>query len=155
MDTLRREREELVAACRRLAEQGLVRGSAGNVSVRAGERVAITPTGGRLGELAAADVPVVDLSGRVVAGRLAPTSELELHLGVYARYGAGAVAHTHAPVATALSCVLDELPCVHYEMVALGGTVRVAPYATFGTPKLAAAVLEALEERAAALLSNH
>ena len=72
---------------------------------------------------------VVDLEGRVVAGDLEPTSELDLHLGVYRRHGAGAVVHTHAPMATALSCVLDELPCVHYQMLLLGGTVRVAPYA--------------------------
>ena len=63
--------------------------------------------------------------------------------------------HTHAPMATALSCVLDELPCVHYEMLLLGGTVRVAPYLTFGTPELADAVLDALDGRTAALMANH
>ena len=88
-------------------------------------------------------------------GGLAPTSEVDLHLGVYARYGAGAVVHTHAPVATALSCVLDELPCVHYEMLLLGGTVRVAPYRTFGSPELAETVLDALEGRTAAMMANH
>ena len=51
--------------------------------------------------------------------------------------------------------MLDELPCVHYEMLLLGGTVRVAPYATFGTPELARSVLEALEGRTAALMANH
>jgi L-fuculose-phosphate aldolase len=101
-------------------------------------------------------VTVVDLDGRVAGdGMLAPTSELDLHLGVYRRYDAGAVVHTHAPMATALGCVLDELPCVHYEMLQLGGTVRVAPYVTFGTPELAAAVLDALEGRTAALMANH
>ena len=148
-------REEVAATARRLAAGGLVHGTAGNVSAREGERVAITPTGGVLAELAAADITVVDLEGRVAGGELAPTSEADLHLGVYARYGAGAVVHTHAPVATALSCVLDELPCVHYEMLLLGGTVRVAPYATFGTPELAAGALDALEGRTAALLANH
>ena len=69
--------------------------------------------------------------------------------------GAGAVVHTHAPVATALSLVLDELPLVHYEMLLLGGAVRVAPYATFGTPELAASVVEALDGKTAALLANH
>jgi L-fuculose-phosphate aldolase len=54
-----------------------------------------------------------------------------------------------------VSCVLDELPCVHYEMLLLGGPVRVAPYATFGTPELAAGVVEALADRAAALMANH
>jgi L-fuculose-phosphate aldolase len=100
-------------------------------------------------------VTVVDLEGAVVAGDLEPTSELDLHLGVYRRYEAGAVVHTHAPMATALSCVLEELPCVHYQMLLLGGSVPVAPYETFGTPELAAAVLDALEGRTAALMANH
>jgi L-fuculose-phosphate aldolase len=149
------ERERVAAACRGLAEAGLVRGTAGNVSVRAGDGVAITPTGATLDTIDAAEVTVIDLEGRVLAGDLAPTSELDLHLGVYSRYGAGAVVHTHAPVATALSCVLDELPCVHYEMLLLGGPVRVAPYETFATPELAAAAVKALEGRTAALLANH
>jgi L-fuculose-phosphate aldolase len=74
---------------------------------------------------------------------------------VYERFGAGAVVHTHAPIATALSCVIDELPCVHYQMLLLGGTVRVAPYRTFGTPELADVTLGALEGRTAALMANH
>lgn len=149
------EREQVAAAARRLASQGLVTGSSGNVSLRAGEHLAVTPTGAALAELKASQVTVVDLDGVVVDGDLAPTSELGLHLGVVERYGAGAVVHTHAPVATALSCVVDEVPCVHYEMLLLGGTVRVAPYATFGSPELAAAVLDALEGRTAALMANH
>src|SRR4051812_20887158 len=102
-------REEVAAAARGLAADGLVRGTAGNVSARDGDRVAITPTGGVLADLRGADVTVVDLEeGTVVAGELAPTSEADLHLGVLRRYGAGAVVHTHAPIATALSCVLEE-----------------------------------------------
>jgi L-fuculose-phosphate aldolase len=98
----------------------------------------------------------VDMEGNLVGGDLEPTSELGLHLGIYERYEAGAVVHTHAPMATALSCVLDEeLPCVHYGMLLLGGTVPVARYETFGTPELAAAVLEALEGKSAALMANH
>jgi L-fuculose-phosphate aldolase len=151
----RSEREQVASACLHLAATGLVHRTAGNVSVRAGERVAITPTGADLATLAAADVTVIDLAGRVIEGDLAPTSELDLHLAVYERYGAGAVVHTHAPVSTALSCVLDELPCVHYEMLMIGGSVRVAPYETFATPELAAAAVEALEGRTAALLANH
>jgi L-fuculose-phosphate aldolase len=147
--------QRVAAAARRLAEEGLVLGTAGNVSARAGDRVAVTPTGADLAQLAPEQVTLVDLEGRVVGGELEPTSELGLHLGVYRRFDAGAVVHTHAPMATALSCVLDELPCVHYQMLPLGGTVRVAPYATFGTPELAESVLGALEGRSAALMSNH
>jgi len=147
-------REQVAAASRRLAEERLVHGGAGNVSVRAGERLAVTPTGCALRDVRAADVTVVDLEGRLVGGR-PPTSEIGMHLGVYRTRDAGAVVHCHAPIATALSVVLDELPPVHYELTLLGGPIRVAPYATFGTPELAAHVLAALEDRSAALMANH
>jgi L-fuculose-phosphate aldolase len=150
-----RERAQLAAACRRLAVAGLVHGTAGNLSVRHGDVIAITPTGAQLESLEAADVTLIDATGEVVGGGLRPTSELDLHLAVYERYGAGAVVHTHAPMSTAVSCVLEELPCVHYEMVLLGGSVRVAPYTTFATPELAAAAVDALQGRTAALLANH
>lgn len=151
-------RAAVAAASRRLAEAGLLVGTAGNVSARVGDLVAITATGVRLGACSPDDVTVVDLDGAVVEGTLAPTSELSLHLGVYADGPAeqqGAVVHTHAPFATALACVLDALPVLHYQQLALGGEVRVAPYATFGTPELAAAVRTALAGRSAALLANH
>jgi L-fuculose-phosphate aldolase len=152
---LERERSRVAAAARRLAAEGLVVGTAGNVSERAGDLVAITPTGAALRELTAGHVAVVDTSGKHVDGELAATSELDLHLGIYERYAAGGVVHTHAPMATALSCVLDELPVVHYQLLALGGPVRVAPYRTFGTPELAEATLDALDGRLAALMANH
>jgi L-fuculose-phosphate aldolase len=148
-------RADVASAAHRLARAGLVLGTAGNVSARCGELVAITPTGAVLAELRADEVTVIDLDGDHVEGELAPTSELELHLGVYERYDAGAVVHTHAPIATALSCVLDEVPALHYQMLALGGSVRVAPFRTFGSPELAEVTLEALEGRAAALMANH
>jgi len=152
---LEREKQRVATAARRLASEGLVLGSAGNVSERADELVAVTPTGAVLERVAAEDVVVVDLDGTQIEGDLAPTSELGLHLGAYRRFGAGAVVHAHAPVATALGCVLDELPVIHYQMLALGGSIRVAPYATFGSPELAQLTLDALDGRAAALMSNH
>ncbi|HET9104976.1 MAG TPA: class II aldolase/adducin family protein [Solirubrobacteraceae bacterium] len=152
---LHAERERVAAAARRLAAAGLVAGTAGNVSERAGELVAVTPTGAELAGLSAEQITVVDLEGRPVEGRLEPTSELDLHLGVYRRYGSAAVVHTHAPAATAVACVATELPAIHYQVLALGGPVRVAPYATFGSAELAAGVLEALEGRTAALMASH
>jgi L-fuculose-phosphate aldolase len=152
---LEAEKQAVAAAARRLAAEGLVLGSAGNISVRRDGLIAVTPTGAILGDARAADVVIVDAGGRPVDGALAPTSELPLHLGAYARCGAGAVVHTHAPVATAVACVLDELPMIHYQMAALGGPVRVAPYATFGTPELAQVTIDALVGRSAALMSNH
>jgi L-fuculose-phosphate aldolase len=153
--TLEDERRAVAAAARRLAAEGLVLGTSGNVSARAGELVAVTPTGAVLAALEPDQVVVVDLEGQAVSGDYAPTSELELHLGAYRRYGAGAVVHAHSPVSTALACVLDELPLIHYQMLALGGPIRVAPYVTFGTPELARLTLDALEGRAAALMANH
>jgi L-fuculose-phosphate aldolase len=153
---LEAERLAIARACRQLAAEGLVIDTAGNVSAAVeGDLIAITPTGAVLAELRPSDVAIVDRTGALVDGPFAPTSELDLHLGIYARHGAGAVVHTHAPMATALSCVLDELPCVHYSMLLLGGTVPVAPYETFGTPELADAVVESLVGHTAALMANH
>jgi L-fuculose-phosphate aldolase len=148
-------REQVAAAARRLADHGLLVGTAGNVSARDGDRIAVTGTGVVLGACTADDVTVVSADGGVVEGALVPTSELELHLGIYADTGAAAVVHTHAPCSTAVACVLDELPVIHYQQLLLGGAVRVAPYATFGTPELAAGVRSALEGRQAALMANH
>ena len=153
--TLDATREAVAAAARRLAAEGLVLGTAGNVSARAGDLVAVSPTGAVLAELEPEQVVVVDLHGKTVHGEFAPTSEIDLHLGAYHRHKAGAVVHAHSPVGTALACVLDELPLIHYQMLALGGPIRVAPYATFGTPELAELTLDALEGRAAALMANH
>jgi L-fuculose-phosphate aldolase len=155
MSTPASTREAVAAAARHLAAAGLVHRTSGNVSARCGEALAVTPTGGVLSELQAEDIVVVDLEGSLLEGDSAPTSEIGLHLGVYDAYDAGAVVHTHAPAATAVSCVFEELPAIHYEMLALGGAIRVAPYTTFGTPELAASAVAALEGRTAALLANH
>jgi L-fuculose-phosphate aldolase len=148
-------REAVVAAASRLAAEKLVIGTAGNVSARAGETVAITPTGAVLERLTADQVALVDLDGNQIGGDLQPSSELAIHLGVYRRYAAGGVVHTHAPMGTALACAIDELPVVHYHMLMLGGAIRVAQYETFGTPELAEATVEALRDRTAALMANH
>jgi L-fuculose-phosphate aldolase len=148
-------RAAVAAASRRLAQEDLVLGTAGNVSARSGEFVAVTPSSVKLRTLEPEEVAIVDLTGDQVSGPLAPTSELELHLGIHAERGDGAVVHTHAPLATALSITLDELPVVHYQMLLFGGSVRVAPYATFGSPDLAAGVHRALQGRTAALMANH
>lgn len=149
-------RDEVAAACRSLAAEGLLVGTAGNVSMRVRDLVAITATGVVLADCQAHDVVLVDHDGTLVDGGLRPTSELDLHLGVYAdRPDVTAVVHTHAPWATAAACVLDELPVLHYQQLLLGGAVRVAAYATFGSPELALSVRGALEGRQAALMANH
>jgi L-fuculose-phosphate aldolase len=149
------ERAHIVAAGRRLAAGGLVIGTAGNLSVRVGDHLVVTGSGTDLGELTAARLTVVDLSGTVLDGDLAPTSELPLHLAIYRATDAAAIAHAHSPSSIAVGATHDVLPPVHYATVPLGGVVRVAEYATFGTPELAANVLAALAGRSAALMRNH
>jgi L-fuculose-phosphate aldolase len=151
---LDRERELVAASARRLAELGLTLGTAGNVSLRAEDRLLVTPTGAVLERVRTDEISVVDLDGRPVHGP-PPTSELALHVGAHRRFDPGAVVHSHAPVATALASVLDELPAIHYQMVELGGSVRVARYATFGTRELAEVTLDAMDGRTAVLMSNH
>lgn len=155
MNAHRAARELIADAAHGMAARGLVVGEAGNISVRVGDDILVTATNARFDTLTAEQVLVVDPAGNRMHGDLEPTSELALHLGVYQRFDASAVVHTHAPMATAVGLVLDELPCVHYYMLKLGGGVRVAPYATWGTPELAEHVLTALEGRSAALMANH
>jgi L-fuculose-phosphate aldolase len=98
--TLDAAREAVAAAAQRLAAQGLVLGTAGNLSARVGDLVAVTPTGAVLAELDPDAVVIVDRDGQTVHGDFAPTSEIALHLGAYARNDAGAVVHAHSPVGT-------------------------------------------------------
>jgi L-fuculose-phosphate aldolase len=154
-DAIERAWEDLVATARRTAAEGLVVGTSGNVSARVGGLVLVTPSGVPYDRLTSADAVAVDLDGNQLLGELAPTSELPLHLEVYRNTNAGAVVHTHAVHATAVSTLVPELPPIHYMAAALGGTVRVARYALYGTDELAANMLHALRERTACLLQNH
>jgi len=149
------EREAVASASRYLAGKGLVIGTAGNISARQGDLIAVTPTGSDLGTVTAEMITVIDLGGMVVDGDLAPTSEVPLHTGIYAATNALAVTHAHAMASTALSCCHDELPALHYSCLELGGTPRTAAYATFGSQELADNVIEALKGRNAAMMQNH
>src|SRR6266581_1363622 len=122
----REDREQLVSHSIRLLEDGLAVGSAGNMSVRAGDEVLITPSGIAYREMRAADICAVGLDGTVLGAPAEPSSETPMHLAVYAATQAGAVVHTHSPEVIALSAVCDELPAIHYAIVGLGGPVRVA-----------------------------
>jgi L-fuculose-phosphate aldolase len=148
-------REQLVSYSVRLLDDGLAVGSAGNMSVRAGDEVLITPSGIAYREMGTADICAVALDGTVLSAPAEPSSETPMHLAVYAATQAGAVVHTHSPEVIALSAVSDELPAIHYAITGLGGPVRVAGYTRFGSGGLARAAVAALEGRRAAILQNH
>lgn len=152
---LEREREIVVRHAQRLAPDGLAVGTAGNVSARAGDLVAITPSAVPYDELHPGLVCVVGLDGIAVDAPAPPSTELPMHLAAYRATGAGAVVHTHSPYATVLSTVVEELPAIHYLIATLGGPVRVAPYADPGSDALADALTAALDARTGAILGNH
>jgi L-fuculose-phosphate aldolase len=152
---LAEEREAVARASRHLAKEGLVIGTAGNISARKGDLVAVTPTGSDLGTVTAEMVTVINFQGEIVEGDLAPTSEVPLHTGIYLATNALAITHAHAMASTALSCTHDELPALHYSCLGLGGSPRTAAYATFGSDQLAENVIKALEGRNAAMMQNH
>jgi L-fuculose-phosphate aldolase len=150
------ERGAIAEVCQRMVADRLVVGTAGNVSSRDGEIVAVTPTGVPYASLCPEDVGLHALDGTPVDARLKPTSELPLHLAIYAaRPDVGAVVHTHSTAATALSCLVTQIPAVHYYVGLFGGSPRVAPYVEYGTDALAAGAVNALEDRTACLLGNH
>lgn len=149
------ERHEIVQYCRHFQADGLTAGTAGNISIRRGDQVAITP--GHVGYEAMdpTSICVVDLEGHLLTQQHVPSSELPMHLTVYRHTNAGAIVHTHSMFATVLSATVSELPAVHYAIATLGGPVRVADYATFGSKDLARNVLRSLSGRSAAILKNH
>jgi len=154
-------RAAIVEACRWLVEAGLVQGTSGNVSVRAGERMLITPSGVPYERMEPEDVVAVELEGdgssfRARGGNV-PSSEWRFHFDILrSRPEVGAVVHTHSPYATAFAICRKALVATHYMIAAAGGpTIRVAEYATFGTQELSDAALAALEGRSACLLANH
>jgi L-fuculose-phosphate aldolase len=149
------ERVQLVEFCLRMQADQLTVGTSGNLSVRSGDHIAITPSGVVYDHLNPESICVIDLDGNKVEDGLDPSSEVPMHTSVYRGTDAGAVVHTHPLYCTALSVVLDEVPPVHYMIALLGGPVRVARYARFGSDELAENSMRAMEGRFGALMQNH
>jgi L-fuculose-phosphate aldolase len=149
-------RAEVAKTALELLTTGLIVNTSGNVSVRVGEHVVITPSDRDYKSLVPHDIAVIDLNGTVVDGEMLPSSESPLHLSVYnSNPDVKAIVHAHSIYATAVSTVLDELPTIHYQMADLGGAVPVAPYRTFGTDELAEVTSQALLGRSAVIMKNH
>ncbi|HEX7462737.1 MAG TPA: class II aldolase/adducin family protein [Dermatophilaceae bacterium] len=152
---MHKERELIIEYGRRMLTDGLTVGTSGNISVRVGENIAITPSGVEYEALAPEDISVITLDGDHVDGPDNPSSEVPMHTVVYQNTDALAVVHTHPVYATVLGTLVDEIPPIHYMLALLGGPVRVAPYAQFGTQELARRCSEAMKDRYGVLLRNH
>ncbi len=129
----------------------------GNLSVRRGDRFAVTPTGVPYDEFDKKDVPVLNLEGEKIEGEMEPTSEVPMHTHIYSSLEAGAIVHAHSTYATTLAVLGKPLEPVHYMIVPMGDRVPVADYATYGTEELAENILSAMKEAnsSACLISNH
>jgi L-fuculose-phosphate aldolase len=158
---VREARGEVVRIARLVGAHGLAVGTSGNVGVRLEDgRIAITPSTMAYDELTVEDIVIVTADGSPSEGRRRPSSELPLHLAVFAaRPDVGAIVHTHSPFATAFSTARREIPAVHYVLAPLVAPghdrLRVAPYATFGTEELAEGAASTLADDNACLLANH
>ena len=148
-------KQDVITYGRRAIKDGLIVGTAGNFSVRIGDVMVITASGVAYNRMRTDQVCVVGVSDGALRSGTRPSSETPMHLATYRAFDGGAVVHTHSPFVVALSCVLDILPAVHYAMARLGGPVRVAPYARFGSDDLASVAIEGLEDRTAVILRNH
>jgi L-fuculose-phosphate aldolase len=151
-------RSEIVRVCRRLYERGLIAGGEGNVSARLTDQtILITPAGASKIDVSEADLVLVDPTGRPVAGSGRASSELGMHLRIYQRRrDVRAVVHAHPPFATAFAVAGEDLMApVLPEIVVLIGGVPLVPYATPGSPALAAAIEPFLPLHDAFLMANH
>lgn len=148
---------EVIGACQRMNALGLNQGTSGNISLRLDEgHFLITPSGKPYEAMRPEDVPVMDYSGHWF-GPYRPSVEWRFHRDILkARGEINVVLHTHSLFSTVLACLRERIPAFHYMVgVAGGDDIRCAEYATFGTQKLSANALKALEERNACLLANH
>ena len=150
---------DMVLSCQALERSGLNRGASGNLSVRSGADMLITPSAVAYpvitAEMMARMSLVSDEDG--FEGPKKPSSEWRFHRDILkARPDVNAVVHTHAPFCTILSIARKPIPAVHYMMAAFGGPdVRVAEYARYGTAALSEHVIRAMEGRNGCLMANH
>ncbi len=155
---LTKTKDQLLHFGREMIARGLTTGSGGNLSVylRKEDRILITPSAVAYADMKPDDIVVCDPQGEMVHGTRRPSSELGFHLALYHhREEIGAVVHTHSVYATTLACMHREIPAVHYLVGFAGYKVPLAPYATFGTPALARAIVDTIGQSNALLMANH
>jgi L-fuculose-phosphate aldolase len=152
-------RAEIAAVCRRLYERGLIAGQDGNVSARLGDSLLVTPAGLSKVDVTPDSILTVALDGKLLGGdpSLRPSSELGMHLRIYARRpDVRAVVHAHPPVATGFGVAGEDLLAgVLPEIIFLTGGAPLVPYASPGTPAVGDALEPYLEKYDAWLLANH
>ena len=155
---MEKERLQLIEYGKKLVQAGLTKGTGGNLSIfdRKTGNVAITPSGIDFFEIQPEDIVIIDVDGNIIEGNRVPSSEWVMHVMPYKyRDDIDAVIHAHTMYATVMACLREDLPATHYMIAVAGENVRVAEYATYGTPELAQNAFEAMKDRKAVILANH
>jgi len=149
-------RQSIVHASRRMQPLGLSHGTSGNISVRHGDGLLITPSGVSYDTMSDGDIVSMGFDGSW-QGELAPSTEWRFHRDILqSRKEINAVVHGHPLHATSLAICGRDIPAVHYMIAAAGGArIRCAKYATFGTQALSQNVLDAMRGRNCCLMANH
>ena len=151
-------RREIVTVCRRLWERGLIAGPDGNVSVRLADgSILVTPAGMAKVDVGADDLVEVDLQGHHLHGTRRASSELAVHLRIYARRpDVGAIVHAHPPVATGFAVAGEGFASgILPEVIFLLGRVPLVPYEMPGTEALARQFDPFIATHDAFLMANH
>jgi L-fuculose-phosphate aldolase len=152
----REKRQSIIDACLRMNVLGINQGTSGNISLRHGDGMLITPTSTPYEAMKPEQIVYMHLDGNHDPAQR-PSSEWRFHRDILkARPEVEAIVHTHPPYSTMLAIMGMEIPAVHYMVAVAGGdTIRCAPYATFGTQELSEHAVRALEGRLACLLEHH
>lgn len=158
MGDLAQTRAAIIEACVAMEARGITHGTSGNVSVRAGDGLLITPSAVPYAQMTPEMICYVPLVGEPVENNgQKPSTEWRFHQEILRnRADLNAVVHAHPAYATAVSCQRRGIPAVHYMVAAFGGAqVPVTGYALFGSAELATMVGAVMRERAGCLLANH
>ena len=155
---LQEAKKSVCEAGKKLLQEGLVKGTWGNISLRFDKNIMIiTPSGLDYENLTADDMVVVNYHTYEYEGKHNPSSEMKLHGEIYKnRRNVNAVIHTHQQNASTVAAARKEIPPILDDMAQIiGPSVKVADYALPGTKKIVKATLKALKGRNAALMANH
>ncbi len=152
-------RRELVERCRELNASGINQGTSGNISVRFGERMLISPSATPYDAMEPEMIASISLEDESGAweGPLKPSTEWPFHHRILReRPDVDSVVHAHPAFCTTLAIARKEIPACHYMIACFGGNnVRCAGYVRFGTDELSRLAVAALRDRTACLLANH
>lgn len=148
---------QILAIGARMYAKNMVVANDGNISARTNDGIWTTPTGVCKGDMTQEMLVKVDMSGHVLSGSAKPSSELKMHLRVYAENPqVQAVVHAHPPIATSFAIAgipLDS--AILPEAIVNLGVVPVAPYAVPGTQAVPDSIAPYCRTHNAVLLANH